>query len=193
MSIIYHEITGNSNIILGESQSHSYSSLLKSYFSMNNFGKWLQEARLERDFTQEQVATAVGYSSGYVSTLERSVVVSKKGVPVRPDIDFVDKVAKFLGRPIAEARLAAGYAPDDKTPGKQDVQTLRVIEYYESLPPDRQNDAIRFLEMMARQYAQQPEVSDSNKSKDVQASSHRSESASLKKKRRKPISKKLAG
>jgi transcriptional regulator with XRE-family HTH domain len=78
---------------------------------INGFGVWLREKRKARDWTQEELGKKAGISISYVSTLERNQPHSITGTELRPALDKVDAIARALGVPLAEARLAAGYAP----------------------------------------------------------------------------------
>ena len=76
------------------------------------FSKWLVEARQASGFTQPELAKLAKTSKQYISTFERALETGA-AVP-RPSEALVDRLARALNRPIAEARLAAGYAPPAK-------------------------------------------------------------------------------
>lgn len=75
------------------------------------FGKWLADRRSDANLTQSQLAERSGISANYVSALEREEPNARDGSPRRPRLEKVDRIAKALGVPVDDARLAAGYAP----------------------------------------------------------------------------------
>jgi len=83
---------------------------------MLSFGKWLFEKRKAAHLTQGQLAKRAGISTSYVSTIEREERHHLTNAPPQPTLDVVDAIAKALGEPIDEARIAAGYAPENLIP-----------------------------------------------------------------------------
>ena len=63
--------------------------------------------RNDARLTQVQLAERVGISANYISALERDEPNARDGSPRRPRIDKIDRIAKALGCPLDEARLAA--------------------------------------------------------------------------------------
>lgn len=90
------------------------------------FGKWLIEKRLDAKLTQVQLAERAGISPNYVSALERDEPNARDGSPRRPRVEKVDRIAKALGVPLSDARLAAGYATTTRKPHN-------VVEFFEAL------------------------------------------------------------
>ena len=81
----------------------------------NNFSEWLKTNRKKSGLTLIQTRDRINNlcSDAYISRLENARYDNKKGKPPQPDIEIVDALAEAFGRPIDEARLAAGYAPID--------------------------------------------------------------------------------
>ena len=80
-----------------------------------SFGKWLHDWRERAGMKQVELARRLEVSPTYISNLERDISPSAKTGRPQPSRDFVDRLAKALRVPIAEARLAAGYAPPEST------------------------------------------------------------------------------
>jgi transcriptional regulator with XRE-family HTH domain len=78
------------------------------------FGQWLREARLERGMSQKTLAQSIGVTDSYISLLELERA-TEQGSPIRPSLHLVDAIARTLGMSREEARLAAGYAPPERT------------------------------------------------------------------------------
>lgn len=97
--------------------------LFRYTFSMS-FGKWLIQKRNAARLTQVQLAKRVGISANYISALERDEPNARDGSPRRPRIDKVERLAKALGCPLDEARLAAGYAPKTITRKPETIPEL---------------------------------------------------------------------
>src|SRR5262247_212614 len=73
------------------------------------FGQWVRKWREVSGYSQEALGGIVGVTKGYISNIERAEKSSYTGLPSRPDIDIVDKLATALKRPIIEARNLTGY------------------------------------------------------------------------------------
>jgi transcriptional regulator with XRE-family HTH domain len=82
------------------------------------FGNWLKEKRTERRISGTELEKLSGMSRQYISNLERNVLSDTTQRPIRPSEETVTKLAKALGVPVDEARLAAGYAPSNLQAGK---------------------------------------------------------------------------
>ena len=98
-------------------------------FLIMSFGKWLKEKRKAAGFTHDTLAeSATGHgvrmSAGYISNIERDYYTNQDGQPSRPSERIVDAIAKALGCPLDEARLAAGYAPKTITRRPETIPEL---------------------------------------------------------------------
>lgn len=81
---------------------------------MNRFGTWVRTLRKEAKMTQGQLAKRANCSIAYISALELNRPHSVSDVPIQPSRQVVDSIAKALRADIDEARIAAGYLPEDK-------------------------------------------------------------------------------
>src|ERR1700730_844835 len=79
------------------------------------FPDWLSEKRKEAGLTQAELAERAGASKQYISNLERNAPHPETGAHPRPKVEIVDAIARALGAPVHQARLAAGYAAPDET------------------------------------------------------------------------------
>lgn len=79
---------------------------------MATFGDWLRNKREELRISGADLERSSGVSRQYISNLERNVTSDLTGRLIQPSVEKVDALAKGLGIPVDEARLAAGYAPE---------------------------------------------------------------------------------
>jgi transcriptional regulator with XRE-family HTH domain len=109
------------------------------YFGVGymGFGQWLKAARQQRGYTLRELANRAHNvcTFGYIAQLERETA-GKKGQEYQPDVEIVDALATALDRPIAEARLAAGYAAPPKEPQTvdelvQELYRLGILDHIE--------------------------------------------------------------
>lgn len=83
-----------------------------NFYLMNNrFGDLIRMARLERGWSQRELARRIKKSPTYIHYVERGINPSSKRDKIQVGADAVDSMAQVLGIPIDEARNAAGYAP----------------------------------------------------------------------------------
>jgi len=82
----------------------------------------------------QDVATRAGVSNGQLPKLRE---------------DKVEAIAKAMFVPIEEARLAAGLSP--RRANESDLQTGRLLAYFNELPPDQQAAALAMIETLWRQ------------------------------------------
>jgi transcriptional regulator with XRE-family HTH domain len=109
------------------------------------FGQWVRQWREEWGYSQEALAVLVGVTKGYISNIERAERSSYTGLPSRPDIDIVDKLAVALKRPIIEARNLAGYGlPVDQVKTVEDALKVTQLLDRKGLS-DADREAIRPL------------------------------------------------
>lgn len=116
------------------------------------FGKWLADKRRKAQLTQEELASRIPCSRAYISSLERNVIESKSGRPIQPSKDFIIALARALSIPSNEALTAAGYAVTEHPTINKNNQLLN---FFELLPADRQNEIIAFCELWFHRYAKQ--------------------------------------
>lgn len=91
------------------------------------FGEWLRRWRSEKGLTQEEAGRAIGVSKQHISNLERGQMHYQSGSQARASIEVVDKLAKLFGRPISEARDAAGYGLSE-APSHEHSEIARLPE-----------------------------------------------------------------
>lgn len=78
------------------------------------FGQKMQRWRESAHISQAELSRRTGYSRAYISNLERDFSPTAQGGKPQPSVETCDKIARALGVPIAEARLAAGYAAPEE-------------------------------------------------------------------------------
>lgn len=81
--------------------------------SLQNLSEWLYRSRRRAGLNQAELAQKSGLSKSYISILERGGEHPLTGKSVRPSEDVMERLAKALGVPADEARLVAGYAPEN--------------------------------------------------------------------------------
>lgn len=119
------------------------------------FGEWLREQRSRADLTLKQLAARCGVSFSYISALERQQPHSLTGKDIQPKLATVDRLARALGVPIDEARLAAGYAPKYPLKAPETIKELAAVldklgvsVPIETFPDDPHGDG--FVEILER-------------------------------------------
>lgn len=115
------------------------------------FGDWLRRKRADVGLSQTELAERAGVSKQYISNLERNLRQPVSNEIVRPSMDVVDRLARALGVPLREARLAAGYAPPDAERIPQDfLQRVGVLFYgWEELSDEDKEDILTAIEVIA--------------------------------------------
>ncbi|HKX30191.1 MAG TPA: helix-turn-helix domain-containing protein [Blastocatellia bacterium] len=112
------------------------------------FGQKLQGWRERADIQQAELARRVGVSRAYISNLERDFSPSSKGRP-QPSVELCDKIARALGAPVAEVRLAAGYAPpamNGEVPVVPEEEEL--LFYFRGMAADRRADVLAITQTL---------------------------------------------
>ena len=89
------------------------------------FGKLILNGRKAKNLTQGQLAERVGVSVSYISALERGEA-GATGKDRRPSVELVDKLARALQLDKDEARITAGYAPEQPF-SRKPPQTLEEL------------------------------------------------------------------
>lgn len=87
---------------------------MKSNGRTETFGDWLRRKRAEARLSGPDLALRSGVSKQYISNLEKNMRQPISNELVQPSREKVDALARGLGVSVAEARLAAGYAPPDR-------------------------------------------------------------------------------
>lgn len=78
---------------------------------INSFGKWLKTKREANGLSMRTLTERAGNvcSPSYIAQLETNYYVGKKGSPMQPSEEIVEKLAIALGASVNEARKAANY------------------------------------------------------------------------------------
>jgi len=78
---------------------------------INEFGKWLKDKRETQGLTMRALSEKADSvcSPSYIAQLETNYYVGKKGIPMQPSEEIVEKLAIALGESVNEARRAANY------------------------------------------------------------------------------------
>lgn len=76
-----------------------------------SFGDLVRLTRLEKGWSQRELARRIGKSPTYIHYVERGENPSAKRTELQVGKDAVDDLSRVLGIPLNDARLAAGYAP----------------------------------------------------------------------------------
>lgn len=120
-----------------------------------NFGDKLKAWRKAKGMTQPELAGACGVNVSYISNLERNFSASTKSGKPRPSEALTEKLAKVLGVPIDETRLAAGYAPKSETKVPTKILTAYAKSGHLS---ERDEDLVAaFIETLERQRKEESE------------------------------------
>ncbi len=84
---------------------------------ISGFGKWLKTKREAQNLSMRLLSEKAGNvcSPSYIAQLETNYYVSKKGNPMQPSEEIVEKLAIALGESVDEARKAANYPLRDET------------------------------------------------------------------------------
>lgn len=80
------------------------------YLMDNPFGDLIRLARIDKGWSQRELARRIAKSATYIHYVERGINPSSSKDKFQVGVDAVDTMAKVLGISIDEARLAAGYA-----------------------------------------------------------------------------------
>lgn len=83
----------------------------KQFVDVENFSDWLRNQLKNQGISNAELARRVGVSPTHIGNLVRNHSPNKKSGEAGASVELIDKIAKALGAPIAEARLAAGFAP----------------------------------------------------------------------------------
>lgn len=86
----------------------------KLFVHIMSFGEWLRQKINNGNLSNAEVARRAKLSPTYIGNLVRDYSPNtKKGVG-RPSEEAVEKIARAVASDLNEARIAAGYAPNQK-------------------------------------------------------------------------------
>lgn len=94
-------------------QAFVYTISNKLFVDVMTFGEWLRQQINEQKLSNAEVARRAKVSPTYIGNLVRDFSPNKKDGKGRPSEDVVEEIAKAVGGNLDDARLAAGYAPQD--------------------------------------------------------------------------------
>ena len=103
---------------------------------IDGFGKWLKAKREAQILSMRALAEKAGNvcSPSYIAQLETNYYVGKRGNPMQPSEEIVEKLAIALGESVNEARKAANYPFIDET-AEENIrfELLNVLHKYNRL------------------------------------------------------------
>jgi len=84
---------------------------------IDGFGKWLKVKREAQGLSMRALAEKAGNvcSASYIAQLETNYYIGKRGNPMQPSEEIVEKLAIALDEFVNEARKAANYPFIDET------------------------------------------------------------------------------
>ena len=103
---------------------------------INSFGKWLKAKREALGLSMRALAEKADNvcSPSYIAQLETNYYVGRKGNPMQPSEEIVEKLAIALGESVNEARKAANYSfIDDSEEENTRFELLNVLHKYNRL------------------------------------------------------------
>lgn len=115
---------------------------------INGFGKWLKAKREMKGLSMRALAEKAENvcSPSYIAQLETNYYVGRKGAPMQPNEEIVEKLAIALGESVNEARKAANYPYLDET-AEEDIKSdlLNALHKYSLLSVKSRQFANRHL------------------------------------------------
>jgi len=103
---------------------------------IDGFGKWLKAKREAQGLSMRALAEKADNvcSPSYIAQLETNYYVGKRGNPMQPSEEIVEKLAIALGESVNEARKAANYPFIDET-AEENIrfELLNVLHKYNRL------------------------------------------------------------
>jgi transcriptional regulator with XRE-family HTH domain len=106
-------------------------------------GLLLRTARLEKGWTQSDVAKRTGLTTGYISNLEQGYVNPKRG-PVVPSDDSLRAFSEALELPLEKMHAALGRVRDHDL----DPEVRGFVEFYEGAPPEDKESLKKSLRLV---------------------------------------------
>ena len=104
---------------------------------INGFGKWLKEKREAKGLSMRALAEKAENvcSPSYIAQLETNYYVGRKGTPMQPSEEIVEKLAIALDESVNEARKAANYPYlNEATEENVKFELSEVLDKYNRLP-----------------------------------------------------------
>lgn len=114
------------------------------------FSKWLKASMDSAGLSQTQLAEKSGVSKQHINGL-LAAASGRESKARQPSVETVDSLANALKKPIAEARLAAGWATEISR--AIDGETSLIL-IFRALRPDRRGDLLAFAETLYRRTIQ---------------------------------------
>lgn len=113
-------------------------------------GEIIRQGLIELGISQSELARRVQVSPTYIGNLMRDASPSAKSGKAQPKLRIVDRIATQLQVPVAQARLAAGYAPpqSEQTTGPLDFEIEKLSLYYRDIPRECQLDVLALTEAL---------------------------------------------
>ncbi len=103
---------------------------------INGFGKWLKTKREAQGLSMRTLAEKANNvcSPSYIAQLETNYYIGKRGNPMQPSEEIVEKLAIALGESVNDARKAANYPFTDET-AEENIrfELLKVLHKYNLL------------------------------------------------------------
>ena len=99
-------------------QAFVYGSSVKLFVDNMTFGDWLRLQITEKNLSNAEVARRAKVSPTYIGNLVRDFSPNTKDGKGRPSEDVVAAIVKAVSGDLDEARLAAGYAPENTSTGE---------------------------------------------------------------------------
>jgi len=103
---------------------------------IDGFGKWLKAKREAQGLSMRALAEKADNvcSASYIAQLETNYYIGKKGNPMQPSEEIVEKLAIALGEFVNEARKAANYPFINET-AEENIrfELLKVLHKYNRL------------------------------------------------------------
>ena len=103
---------------------------------INGFGKWLKTKREAQGLSMRTLAEKANNvcSPSYIAQLETNYYIGKRGNPMQPSEEIVEKLAIALGESVSDARKAANYPFIDET-AEENIrfELLKVLHKYNLL------------------------------------------------------------
>ena len=85
----------------------------KLFVGVMTFGDWLRQQIKLRNLSNAEVARRAKVSATYIGNLVRDFAPNTKSGVGKPSEDVLAAIVKAVGGNLNEARLAAGYAPEN--------------------------------------------------------------------------------
>ncbi len=110
---------------------------MKLLIEINGFGKWLKAKREAKGLSMRALAEKAENvcSPSYIAQLETNYYVGRKGTPMQPNEEIVEKLAIALDESVNEARKAANYPYLDETAEESiKLEISGILDKYNRLP-----------------------------------------------------------